>query len=213
VLALRTVAKLVDDKSVTKANSTSRRPAARASAARDNLSLVEVYRPGAVAQIRGLIPPESLEIIDNTPGFSWLEFEHDHWLMDGTLEVLGRHDAVACWRQGVAQLIERPLLRNFVEGSLRLFGTRPGKVIRMIPKGWSLAYRDFCNPTFVSLGENAAEIRFEGVAPQTFESEGYLHCWHAVCLGIFDLEKPQNGRVEFEFDVARSLAVASFRWD
>jgi hypothetical protein len=189
-----------------------RRPAARASAARDNLSLVDVYRPGAMAQVRSLIPPESLEAIDKTAGVSWLEFEHDHWLMDCTLEVLGREDAVECWRQAVAQLIERPLLRNFVEGTLRLFGTRPGKVIRMIPKGWSLAYRDFCNPAFVSLGENAAEIRFEDVAPQAFQSEGYLHCWHAVCLGIFDLEKPPNGRAEFEFDAARSLAVVSFGW-
>jgi hypothetical protein len=189
-----------------------RRPAARASAARDNVAHVEVYRPGALAQVRAMIPEASLAAIDTTPAISWLEFEHDHWLMDATMAVLGREAAVECWRRSLAHLIERPLLRNFVEGSLRLFGSKPGKVLKMIPKGWTLAYRDFCNPRFELLGETSAEIRFENVAPQAFESEGYLHCWHGICHGVFDLEKPKDGRVEFEIDRDRALAVARFSW-
>jgi hypothetical protein len=190
----------------------SRSPAARASAARDNVGFVDVYRPGALAEIRAGIPPASLEAIDHTPGISWLEFEHDHWLMDRTLAVLGREEAVECWHRSLAQLIERPLLRGFVEGSLRLFGARPGKIVKMIPKGWSLAYRDFCVPTFRLLEEKRAEIRFEDVAPEAFESEGYLHCWHGICRGVFDLEKPKDGQVDFEIDRGRALAVATFSW-
>jgi len=189
-----------------------RRPAARASAARDNANFVDVYRPGALAEIRATIPPDSLDAIDRTPGISWLEFEHDHWLMDGAMAVLGREDAVDCWRRSIGQLIEKPLLRNFVEGSLRLFGAKPGKLLKMLPKGWTLAYRDFCTPTFELLSENSAEIRFENVAPQAFESEGYLHCWHGICLAVFDLEKPKDGAVEFTIERGRSLATARFRW-
>ena len=189
-----------------------RKPAARASAARDNANFVEVYRPGALAEIRAGIPPESLDAIDSTPGFSWLDFEHDHWLMDGAMSLLGREDAVACWRQSIGQLIEKPLLRNFVEGSLRLFGARPGKLIKMLPKAWTLAYRDFCTPVFELLSDDSAEIRFENIAPEAFASEGYLHCWHGICLGIFDLEKPQEGRVRFEIDAERAQALATFTW-
>lgn len=189
-----------------------RRPAARASAARDNVGFVEVFRPGALAEVRAMIPQASLDAIDTTPGFSWLDFEHDHHLMDATMAVLGREDAVECWRRSIAHLIERPLLRNFVEGVLRLYGARPGKIVKMIPKGWPLAYRDFCNPSFELLGENKAEIRFENIAPQAFASEGYIHCWHAICLGIFELEKPLDGRVEFSIDRDRALAVAAFSW-
>jgi hypothetical protein len=190
----------------------SRKPAARASAARDNVNFVEVFRPGALAEIRAAIPPESLDAIDRTAGFSWLEFEHDHWLMDQTLALLGREDAVACWRRSIGHLIEKPLLRNFVEGSLRLFGARPGKLLKMIPKGWTLAYRDFCTPTFELLSDHSAEIRFENIAPEAFASEGYLHCWHAICLGVFDLEKPKDGEVDFSIERSRSLATARFRW-
>lgn len=189
-----------------------RRPAARASAARDNLNNIDGFRPGAVERIRAAIPPESLEAIDNTPSASWLEFEHDHWLMDGAIDVLGIEQAVECWRRSISQLIERPLLKSFVEGSLRLFGARPGKIIRMIPKGWSLAYRDFCAPGFRLVDEGHAEIRFEQIAPQAFDSPGYLHCWHGICLGVFDLEKPQEGRVHFEIDAERAQALATFTW-
>ncbi|MFQ5415638.1 MAG: hypothetical protein ACE5FL_01190, partial [Myxococcota bacterium] len=84
-----------------------RDPAARASAARDNVNFVDVYRPGALEEIRSGIPAESLDVIDSIPGVSWLPFEHDHRLMDRTLAVLGREDAVACWRRSIGNLIER----------------------------------------------------------------------------------------------------------
>lgn len=190
-----------------------RRPAARASAARDNVAYVDVYRPGALERVRSLIPAASLHAIDTTPGFSWLEFEHDHWLMDATIEVLGRTEAIECWRRSIGKLVERPLLRNFVEGSLRLFGTRPGKLLKVLPRGWSLAYRDFCVPRHETLGDAGARVHFEEIAPQAFGSEGYLHCWHAICLGVFDLEKPTGARVEFEIDPPGARAVAHFSWD
>jgi len=190
----------------------SRSPAARASAARDNVNFTDVYRPGALAEIRATIPAASLDAIDHSPGISWLEFEHDHWLMDRTLAVLGQEDAVDCWRHSIAHLIERPLLKGFVEGSIRLFGARPGKLVKMLPKGWPLAYRDFCTPGFRRLEENRIEIRFENIAPHAFESPGYIHCWHGICLGVFDLEKPKDPHVEFEIDPKRALAVATFSW-
>jgi hypothetical protein len=189
-----------------------RGPAARASAARDNLNFVDVYRPGAVEKVRAMIPAESLTAIDNAPSASWLAYEHDHWLMDGVMSVLGREDAIECWHQSVDNLIDRPLLRSFVEGALRMFGTRPGKIIKLIPKGWALAYRDFCAPAFTLFEEGRAEIRFHEIAPEAFDSPGYLYCWYAVCQGVFDLEKPTAGRVDFEFDRDAREATATFHW-
>ncbi len=190
----------------------SRSPAARASAARDNLEHAEFYRPGTVAKVRALIPEDVLEVIDTRAGSSWLEFEYDHWLMDGVIEVLGVDDAVRCWHQSIGYLIDKPLLRSFVQGGLRMFGAKPGKILKLVPKGWSLAYRDFCAPKFTLLQEGHAELRFEDVAPEAFESPGYLHCWHGICLGIFDLEKPTDGRVAFELDAGAREALATFTW-
>ena len=80
-----------------------------------------------------------------------------------------------------------------------------------MPKGWTLAYRDFCVPRFEWLdGEEGARLYFDDVAPEAFRSPGYLHCWHAICLGVLDLAKAGGPVVEFEIDEARSRAVATF---
>jgi hypothetical protein len=177
------------------------------------LDAAEAFRPGTRRAIRAGIPAASLEVLDGAASVSWLEWEHDRWLMDRTMAVLGRHDAVACWRAAMRLLIERPLLRPFVQPALRLFLGKPGQVVALIPKGWALAYRDFCTPSFHRTGPGAAELRFEEIAPQAFEAEGYLHCWHAVCLGVFDLERTPGARLDFHFDRSRGRAVAAFGWD
>jgi hypothetical protein len=128
------------------------------------------------------------------------------------MEVLGRDQAVACWRANMAALIQRPFLRNFTEAGLRLFLGKPGQVVGLIPKGWPLAYRAFCTPSFHRTGDHQAEIRFEAIAPEAFASPGYIHCWHGICQGVLDLEKLPGGRVELEIDQPGRRAVAHFAW-
>lgn len=88
----------------------------------------------------------------------------------------------------------------------RIFASRPVDILHGIPKGWSLAYRDFCVPRFEWDGSNGALLHFEDIAPEAFQSIGYVHCWH----GILDLAKPSDPRADFEID--RGRAVARFRW-
>ena len=177
------------------------------------LAATDAFRPGTSRAIRAGIPAASLEVIDGLASSSWLEWEHDRWLMDRTMAVLGRHDAVACWRAAMGILIDRPLLRSFVQPALRLFLGQPGQIVGLIPKGWSLAYRDFCTPSFHRTGAGAAELRFEDVAPQAFEAEGYLHCWHAIALAVCDLERVPGARADFAIDRPRARAVVTFAWD
>jgi hypothetical protein len=177
------------------------------------LEATDAYRPGTREAIRGGIPAEALEAIDSASSVSWLEWEHDRWLMDRTVAVLGREDAIACWRGAMAHLIERPLLKSFVQPALRLFLGRPGQLLSLIPRGWGLAYRDFCTPSFRRTGADTAELTLDDIAPQAFEAEGYLHCWHAICLGVQDLERAPGARMTFRIDRARARAVAAFGWD
>lgn len=177
------------------------------------LEATDAFRPGTRDAIRAGIPPAALEAIDSASSISWLEWEHDRWLMDRTVAVLGREDAIACWRGAMALLVERPLLKSFVQPALRLFLGRPGQLVALIPRGWGLAYRDFCTPAFRRTGPATAEVRFDDVAPQAFEAEGYLHCWHAICLAVLDLERMPGARMAFRIDRPGACAVATFAWD
>ncbi|MBK9519051.1 MAG: hypothetical protein IPO09_17230 [Anaeromyxobacter sp.] len=176
------------------------------------LVIIDGFRPGTRDAVRSLVPPASLEVIDGAAGSSWLEVGHHHFLVDATVAVLGMDEAVSLWRRGMAQVLQRPLHKVFVEGAVRLFFDGPGRVIQLIPRGWPLAYRDFSTVSFQRIGTHQAEIRFDDVAPQAFASPGYLHSWHAICQGIFDLERPLDGVTEFSFDEARATAVIRFAW-
>jgi hypothetical protein len=185
---------------------TLQRPAARASSARDMLVTIDAALPGTRDAVRALIPPASLRVIDDAAGSSWLDVEHHHWLVDGTLEVLGVEQAVASWRAGMTAVFQRPLHKAYVSAAVRLFFGQPGRVIALIPRGWPLAYRNFCAPTFQRTGDREAEVRFDDVAPEAFASPGYLHSWRAICHGIFDLERPIDGRTALTVDEARRSA-------
>lgn len=187
-------------------------PAVRASSAREMLVFVDGLHPGTRDRVRALIPPAALEIIDGAAGSSWLAAEHHHFMVDATLEVLGLERAVASWRAGMAEILQRPLHKFFVDAALRHFFNEPGEVIKLIPRGWPLAYRGFCQVAFHRTAVDEAELRFTGVAPVAFSSAGYLHSWHAICQGIFDLEKPKGARTRLTFDRAGATALVHFRW-
>jgi hypothetical protein len=176
------------------------------------LVIIDRHRPGTRDAVRALVPPRALEQIDAAAGSSWLAVEHHHWLVDGTLAVLGVDQAVACWRAGMTDVLQRPLHKPFVDAAVRLFFGEPGRVLQLIPRGWGLAYRDFSTVSFHRLEALRAEVRFEDVAPEAFASPGYLHSWHAICQGIFDLERPLEGRTTLDVDQARATAVVGFTW-
>jgi hypothetical protein len=176
------------------------------------LAIIDAALPGTRDAVRALIPPASLQVIDDSAGSSWLDVEHHHWLVDGTLKVLGVEQAVASWRAGMTAVLQRPLHAPYVNAAVRLFFGQPGRVIQLIPRGWPLAYRNFCTPAFRRTGDGEAEVHFTDVAPEAFASPGYLHSWRAICHGIFDLERPVDGRTALEVDERRRSASVRFSW-
>jgi hypothetical protein len=176
------------------------------------LVIIDAARPGTRDAVRSRIPAGALEVMDGAAGSSWLSAEHHHWLVDGTLEVLGVEAAVAAWRGGMSEVLQRPLHKFFVEAAVRMFLDEPGRVLQLIPKGWALAYRDFCQVSYHRTAEDQAEIRFADVAPVAFSSPGYLHSWLAICQGIFDLEKPREGRTALITDQPAAAATVRFGW-
>lgn len=98
---------------------------------------------------------------------------------------------------------------NGTPGGIR----EPAKLVMSAPRSWAKApdprvRRTSCD--CLRKRHFAKTIGVEGTRPSTpYMAEV---CWRAVCLGILDLEKPSDGRIEFEIREAERLAVARITW-
>lgn len=189
----------------------SAQPAVRASAARDSLAFLDKFLPGSRSRVEAMIPAESLRVIQETSRLSWIPLVHDHWIVDGIVSVFGRERAVRCWADSVTSQVDQPLLRTFVSGMLGIVGNDPARVVALIPKGWSMIWRDMCTPRFTIDDAGRPVIHFDNIDPQVRAYDNYLCSWHGSCLGFARLTRlPVN--VDFQIDPDASHASATFNF-
>jgi hypothetical protein len=188
-----------------------RYPAVRASAVRDTLDYLDVFQQGARAEVIGRVPAESRRVIEDTPRSGWIGIEHDHYTIDAMIEILGRDRAIQCWCDALASLTQRPLLRAFIGGMKRVFGSDPERVISWFPKGWSLAYRDVCTLELKKSTSGRPMIVFVDIPDEIRLYSNYFHSWHGVCRGFAAIAGVE-GRVQFTIAPDLRFAEATFWW-
>jgi len=159
-----------------------------------------------------LVPPTSREVIESTPRSAWIGVEHDHFTIDAMIQILGRRRAITCWRDSVADLVTKPLLKGFVSGMLALLGRDPARVVGLFAKAWPLVYRGLCEPRLVTLPGGPPTIRFERLAPEMRLYRNYFDSWDGACQGFAHLAKVQ-GFVHFTIAQDATWAEARFSWD
>jgi hypothetical protein len=108
--------------------------------------------------------------------------------------------------------VDKPLLRNFVSGMMRVLGRSPASVVRLFAKGWPLVYQDLCDPHLIAAPDGQPTIRFGDISEAVRRYPNYLYCWHGACQG-FALIAEVRGRVDFEIAEDRTWAEARFFWE
>lgn len=188
-----------------------RQPAVRARSARDLLAYVEVFRPGALERVYATMPSASRAVILETPNTGWIPLEHDHFVVDGVVEVLGRDGGLELWRTFLKGHLESPMLRALFEGFVRLFGLTPGTVAGFAPRGWGQAYRDFGALVLDERGKGHAAMRIVDIAPQVFDFPNYFISIEGTFGGMLDATDTP-GTVEMRVDRASREVSAVLRW-
>jgi len=179
---------------------------------RDTLAFLDKFEPNARARVMARVPAASREVIENTPRTGWVSIEHDHWTVDAMVEIFGAERATQCWREALAYLVERPLLRNFVVGMMNVLGRSPIAVVRLFAKGWPLVYQDLTDPQLIATPDGRPTIRFADISPAVQRYPNYLLCWHGVCQGFATLAGVR-GHVSFEVAPDVTWAEAKFYWE
>lgn len=187
-------------------------PAVRASAARDSLAFLDKFHVGSREKVLALIPAASRAVIEETSRLSWVPIEHDHWIVDGIVTVLGRERAIRCWADSVSSQVEQPLLRTFVSGMLGIVGNDPARVIALIPKGWPMIWRDMCSPRFALDDSGRPVLHLDHIDPRVRVHDNYLYSWHGACLGFARLARyPVNVELDIAPDKGSATATFNFR--
>lgn len=127
------------------------------------------------------------------------------------IEILGRERAIQCWSASLSDLVDRPLLRNFVSGMMNVLGRSPVNVVRLFARGWHLAYRDMCEPQLIVAKDGQPRLRFENISPAVKRYPNYLHSWHGICRGFAQLAQVR-GSVSFEVASDQTWAEVRFFW-
>jgi hypothetical protein len=163
-------------------------------------------------RVRAGLEPAVLEEIEKASSISWLPVELDVALTECFFEVAGSERATRAFREALTRSIERPLLRPFVEGALALFGRDPAKLLRWVPKVWSLLYRDCGEMTCPLTSAGAARLELSGLPACIVGSSCYLTGTAATISAFFDFLEIE-GRVAVEGPrPATGCAAFEIRW-
>jgi hypothetical protein len=156
--------------------------------------------------------PELFAAIDAAPRSAWLPVELNvRWV--------GAAERAFGWPAGLDFLAARvrdqfgsPLFRVFVEGGVRMLGLDPGALVRLIPRGLTIAFRGHGEWTAVRTSETSIELRAVGLPKELAASARWIESIGAGALAMFAL-CGVSGRVSLaEHDAAQGRAVVEARW-
>lgn len=175
------------------------------------LDFVEKFEPGARAKVLSHFPKASLEALELAPRTSWLPVEHDHFVVDGVVAVLGKDRARKCWRDSVPDMVDKPLLRSFVSGMVRMFGREPARIVGLLPKAWPLVYRDMGTVTLDASTPGDPVLRFSDIPRSVRAYPNYFVSWEGVCAGLAHIARV-TGDATLVPAPDLSSAEVRFRW-
>jgi len=179
------------------------------SAALDMLDLLDDFEPGSRARVWSRVPEPTRDLLGTLSRVGWIPFEHDPFIPEAIVAEFGRARSRELFRRALPGLVQKPLLQPLIGGMLRVLGERRFRIITVLPKGWGLVFRDFCEPRLGVTGEDEIEVIFDDVAPEVREHPVYFDMWEGVCLGLLDLACPA-GALDYQVAHDRSSIHVRF---
>ena len=162
-------------------------PAVRASAVRDTLAFLDRFEPGARQRVLDRVPAAPRKVILETARSGWIGAEHDHYTIDAIVALFGTQRAIYFWCKTLAELSDKPLLKAFLGGMLKMMPLERTRVVMLLATGWQLVYRDMGALEVVTDAAGDPVLRFHDIPELVRRHRNYLHSWHGGCLGFVAL--------------------------
>ncbi len=161
--------------------------------------------------IRASIRPEHLEPIAHGTSSEWVPAT---WNVDWVRAVAQRLDPdrfARLFRGMTRRDFETSVYKNFVAGAVRLFGANLGILVKRVPAGFSLMWRDAGDLEVHGLRGRSCELTMTRVAPELLDRDWIDSFRHGVS-GIFDvLEKPATIAIR-DLDAEARIVTFAISW-
>jgi hypothetical protein len=166
---------------------------------------------GVGAALRGA-DPELFEAIEAAPRSAWLPVALNVRWVEGVERQLGWPAGLEFLAARVGDQLENPLFRSFVQGGIRLFGLDPGALVRLIPRGLSIVFRDCGVWCAVRTSPTSIELRASELPKELAAHARWIESIGAGALAMFTL-CGVSGRARLaEHRAATGEAVLEASW-
>jgi hypothetical protein len=185
-------------------------PAVRARHLKQTLASAE--RTRAAPAVRRFVPPAILAGIEAAHGSDWLPIAHDVALVRAIHGALGQESYDAFARGVVVEALDGPLLGPMARIVVAAIGHDATSWARLVPKAWTLVYRDCGDWTVVRADAGEAWLRIDGL-PEACANEPMWPTSLASSLSAVLEATGVAGTSTLErFEPATGAATYALRW-
>ncbi len=170
-------------------------------------------RLGADGERLRAADPELFREIAEAPRSAWLPIALNLRWVEAAERVFGWPNALEFLAARVQDQFANPLFRTFVEGGVRLLGLDPGALVRLIPRGLGITFRDCGQWSAVRTSEASVELRAVGLPEALAEHERWVESIGAGALAMFAVCRVTGRSRLLEKRAAAGCAVIEARWD
>jgi hypothetical protein len=156
--------------------------------------------------------PELMRTVEEAPRGAWLRIGLNLRGVEAAERAYGWDGALAFLAARVREELAAPTLRGLVEGGVRLLGLEPGALVRLVPRGLAITFRDCGAWSAVRTSECSIELRASGLPKELAAQARWIESVGAAPLAMFDVCEVEGSMHLAEHRPARGSVVIEARW-
>lgn len=156
--------------------------------------------------------PELMRAVEEAPPGAWLPIGLNLRWVEAAERAFGWDGALVFLAARVREELARPVFRSFVEGGVRLLGLDPGALVRLVPRGLAITFRDCGAWSSVRTSACSIELRARGLPRELAAHARWIESVGAAPLAMFSVCGVAGSMRLADHRAAQGSAVIEARW-
>lgn len=138
------------------------------------------------------VAPKVLAELRQVGRLEWLELSKWMDLATPMMLAAGPEEYRTFWRRVQIEMVEQPVFKSIVAGSVRVFGLSPSTFCKVVPTAQSLVFRDVGTFSVTVIDDKHARIDWVSVPKEVLAHEPMAVGFSGAFSSFFDLCKTQG---------------------